>query len=78
MTHKVVDRVFVDGKPYNVIDITINPGDCKDCGFYECVCQVNLQHQEQCRYRKAMNSWVSFECSHGMEACPQCDLCTCK
>lgn len=51
---------------------------CSVCGFFDCVCEVRRQHEEECRYRKAVTCPVGgLYCKHELEVCQICDPCTC-
>lgn len=51
---------------------------CKECNFFECVCDIKKNHQEKCKFRKAATCVVGIECEHGYEVCSTCDPCTCN
>lgn len=50
--------------------------DCT-CGMIECVCTEARKHKDGCRTKIALLCPIGFECKHGFDVCPECDLCTC-
>lgn len=51
---------------------------CDICGFFDCVCEVRVMHDENCPFRRAITTSIGIECDHGYDVCPRCDPCTCK
>lgn len=49
---------------------------CKNLVY--CTCQILREHERGCRYRRAAALSVEIACDHGLQACPQCDPCTCN
>lgn len=47
------------------------------CGHVACICKVIQTHKVKCRYRMAAQLSVELPCTHGFQACPDCDPCTC-
>lgn len=50
---------------------------CTKCGHIACVCQIQENHKESCRFRVAATGPVGIECRHGRDTCPICDSCDC-
>jgi hypothetical protein len=64
---------------------TVAPGvvigeiiECPRCGHIACVCKVNQEHVEGCKFRLAVTCNIPIECDHGYDVCPECDPCTCS
>ena len=51
--------------------------DCT-CDLIQCVCSTARQHQETCRFRKALTCAIGIPCeAHDREVCLECDPCDC-
>ena len=51
--------------------------DC-DCQLIQCVCQIARQHQQDCKFRRALTCAVPITCEpHRQDVCAICDPCTC-
>jgi hypothetical protein len=54
------------------------PESCAVCSnLATCICSVRRKHSKECRFRRAAELSVEFECEHGLQACPECDPCDC-
>ncbi len=54
------------------------PLGCKTCKHIACVCNIQKNHGEACRFRIAATCPAGIACDHGRDVCPICDPCTCK
>ena len=51
---------------------------CKGCGnLATCICALRKKHAPTCRFRRAAELSFELACDHGLQACPECDPCTC-
>lgn len=51
---------------------------CQTCGnLVACTCSLAQRHKHDCRFLKAARLSVELACSHGFQACPECDSCDC-
>lgn len=50
---------------------------CRCGNLVSCVCDIKQKHKETCRFRMAASLGVELPCEHGLQACPECDPCSC-
>lgn len=56
----------------------MRPGEtCLICEYFSCVCEIQANHDNLCKFRRAATGPVGIECEHGRDVCPKCDPCTC-
>lgn len=63
--------------PYEVFAARGRLPDC-DCQLIQCVCATKREHDQGCRFRRALTCPIGIACEpHGEDVCPVCDPCTC-
>ena len=62
--------------PITLSDFQTPLEECR-CGHIACVCNIETNHSEDCKFRRAATCSVGIECEHGYDVCPICDPCTC-
>jgi len=51
---------------------------CALCGnLAACICGLRERHDPSCRFLRAASLSIELECTHGYQACPECDPCDC-